>query len=87
MSESKSLKDFFCNNREGLEGSECANCGMNHTITEEFLKKDAIDDIEELRRNFKHGIFNFSCSVQDNLEEYIKWKFNITEKEVTEHGR
>lgn len=46
------------------------------------LKKEAIKHIKELRKNFKHGKFNFSCDMQDNLEEYIKWNNNLTDEDL-----
>ena len=46
--ELKTLKDFFCGNRKGLEGSRCENCDYNHTVTEEYLKQEAIKWVREL---------------------------------------
>jgi len=41
-------KLFECNKRTGIEGSICDNCGTNHTITEELLKKKVINRMKEL---------------------------------------
>lgn len=73
--ELKTLEDLEINRAGDIHGD-------GDVIYLEDLKKEAIKDIKELRKNFENGSLNFSCDVQDNLEEYIKWKNNITEEDL-----
>ena len=45
----KTLNEIIgCKNRIGKEGTICSNCGTNHLLSEELLKKGAIKWIKEL---------------------------------------
>ena len=76
----KTLKDFEFPNMIYTQDNPKSLNGVEEM--REKIKAAAIEDIKELRKNFKHGTFNFSCNVQDNLEEYIKLKFNIEENDI-----
>lgn len=80
MTELKTLKDL----NGYVKGTD------SYSIVEAFklnaLRKEAIKDIKAMRGEevgFKNGHLNFSCDPQDQIEEYIKWKFNIKEDDLT----
>ena len=81
-------KLFPCNKREGVEGSICKNCGTSHTITEELLKRMAIEDI---RDRMKIVLCGYKIIIPSRLDkiaiayteiDYIKKRFNITEVDL-----
>lgn len=52
MKEPETLTTLLgCVKHIGPEDSPCATCGMNHTFTEELLKKEAIKWIRNLQTN------------------------------------
>jgi hypothetical protein len=62
----KSINEIIgCHKRTGCEGSLC-NCGKDHTITQELLKKEAIMDIMEMLA----------------IVEYLKCKHGIRDEEL-----
>jgi len=79
----KTLNDLIgCELRQGVEGSICATCGMNHTITEEALKAEAIKwikafDSHDTSQNERHSI-NYWL----NTPNWIQYFFNIKEEDL-----
>lgn len=89
--ELKTLKDFRRPKDEEAPYTGEWAMGINETC--DNLRKEAIKDIKELRDHRFYCVvcekFDCDCGSSDffkltseKVEAYIKWKFNITEKEV-----
>lgn len=86
----KTMRDLIgCDKRGGPEGSYCSNCGMNHMITEECLKKIVILWIkEDAELGKKQGIIKtnpvFGCLPTPYGIMLVRWmrRFNITDADL-----
>lgn len=50
------------------------------------IKQEAIKDIKELREGILKDSYSIQCAgtqpLNENVVDYIKWKFNITEEDL-----
>ena len=77
----KTLKGISCGNRSGAEASICANCGKNHTVTEEWLKKEVVKWVKDIRSNLDENVPG-ECKDCIGLICWIKHFFNISEEDL-----
>ena len=79
MTEIKTLQDLWKEKNKDLKEKgitcACGNCDLVSFKMKE-LKAEAVNDIKLMREGFSLPI------VRNDIESYIKWKFNLTEEDL-----